>query len=113
MRVQSIEPLPDNRKFIIKVVGEKPERGKASWKVRLEPAEKHGKFVIAPRLRAVLATDSRFPTYCLTFSFWSILARTLGYIGTHCQRLISPWDTEIIDVQEDPFGEAFGVQAFT
>jgi hypothetical protein len=111
--VQNIEPLPDNRKFIIKIVGEKPERGKASWKVRLEPAEKHGKFVVAPGLRAVLATDSRFPTFCLTFSFRSILARTLGYISTNRQRLISPWDTEIIDLREDPLGETFGVQAFT
>jgi hypothetical protein len=111
--VQNIDPLPNNQKFIIKVVGEKPERGKASWKIKLDPAEKHGRFVIAPGLRTVLATDSRFPTYCLTFSFRSILARTLGYIASHRQRLISPWDTEIIDVREDPLGEAFGVQAFT
>jgi hypothetical protein len=111
--VQNIEPLPDNLKFITRIAGEKPEKGKAPWKVRLEPAEKHRKFVIAPGLRALLATDSRFPTYCRTFSFWSILAPTLGYIGTNRQRLISPWDTEIIDVREDPLGEAFGVQAFT
>jgi hypothetical protein len=110
--VQNIEPLPDNQKFIIKVSGKKPEREKASWKVKLDPAEKRGRFVIAPGLRAVLATDPRFPTYCLTFSFRSILARTLGYIGTHRERLISPWDTEIIDLREDPLGKAFGVQAF-
>jgi hypothetical protein len=65
--VQTIEPLPDNQKFIIKITGEKPEREKASWKVKLDPAEKHGRFVIAPGLRAVLAADSRFPAYCLTF----------------------------------------------
>jgi hypothetical protein len=40
--VQDIDPLPDNRKFIIRVVGEKPERKKVPWMVRLEPAEKHG-----------------------------------------------------------------------
>jgi hypothetical protein len=110
--VQTIEPLPDNQKFIVKITGEKPEREKASWKVKLDPAEKHARFVIAPGLRAVLATDSRFPTYCLTFLFRSILARTLRYIGTHRERLISPWDTNIIDLREDPLGKAFGVQAF-
>jgi hypothetical protein len=110
--VQTIEPLPDNQKFIVKISGKKPEREKASWKVKLDPAEKRGRVIVAPGLRAVLATDSRFPTYCLTFTFWSILARTLGYIGTHRERLISPWDTEIIDLREDPLGKAFGLQAF-
>jgi hypothetical protein len=111
--VQNIDPLPDNRKFIIRVVGEKPERKNLSWMVRLEPAEKHCKFVVAPGLRAVLASHPKFPTFCLTFSFQSVLARTLGYISTNRQRLICPWDTEIIDVREDPLGAAFGVQAFT
>jgi hypothetical protein len=109
---QTIEPLPDNQKFIVKITGEKPEREKVSWKAKLDPAEKHARFIIAPGLRAVLATDSRFPTYCLTFSFRSILARTLGYIGTHRERLISPWDTDIIDLREDPLGKAFGVLTF-
>jgi hypothetical protein len=36
----------------------------------------------------------------------------LGYIGTHRECLISPWDTDIIDLREDPLGKAFGVQAF-
>jgi hypothetical protein len=57
--MQTIEPLPDNQKFIVKVSGKKPEREKASWKVKLDPAEKRARFVIAPGLRAVLATDSR------------------------------------------------------
>jgi hypothetical protein len=109
---QTIEPLPDNQKFIIKITGDKPEREKASWKVKLDPAEKHARFVIAPGLRAVLATNPRFPTYCLTFLFRSILVQTLRYIGTHRERLISPWDTEIIDLREDPLGKAFGIQAF-
>jgi hypothetical protein len=109
---QTIEPLPHNQKFIIKITGEKPEREKASWRVKLDPAERHARFVIAPGLRAVLATNLRFPTYCLTFSFRSILVQTLRYIGTHRERLISPWNTDIVDLRDDPLGKAFGVQAF-
>jgi hypothetical protein len=39
--------------------------------------------------------------------------QTLRYIGTHRERLISPWNTDIVDLREDPLGKAFGVQAFT
>jgi hypothetical protein len=38
--------------------------------------------------------------------------QTLRYIGTHRERLISPWNTDIVDLREDPLGKAFGVQAF-
>jgi hypothetical protein len=111
--VQNIEPLPDNRKFITRIIGEKPERKKSSWKVCMDQSERCGKFVITPGLRAVLASDPKFPTFCMAFSFRSVLARTLGYISINRHRLISPWDSEIIDVREDPLGAAFSMQAFT
>jgi hypothetical protein len=111
--VQQIEPLPDNLKFIIKIIGEKPEQEKSPWKIRPGPSKKRGKYMLAPGLRAALSSDPEFPTFCLAFSFGSILARTLGYISANCHRLINPRDSEIIDIRGDPLGAAFGVQAFT
>jgi hypothetical protein len=110
---QFIDPLPDKQKFIIKIIGEKPELGRSPWRVRPEPNERCAKYVVAPGLRALLSADPKNPTFCLVFSFRSVLARVLRYISINRHRLIHPKDTEIIDVRGDPLGTVFCVQAFT
>jgi hypothetical protein len=111
--VQVIEPLPENLKFVVKVHGEKPELRRTPWRIRPEPTDSRAKYVVAPGLRGLLSSDSENPTFCLVFSFRSVLAHVLRYININRHRLVNPRDTEIIDVRSDPLGAAFGMQAFT
>jgi hypothetical protein len=105
---QFIDVMPETQKFVVKVMGKKP-----SWRSTPAPIDSQAKYVVAPGLRSILSLDKDHPTFCLVFSYQSVLIRVLRYINANRHWLIDPREPNIIDVRNDPLGKAFGVQAFT